>query len=860
MKHHDPMDYLPIDDDPLSRNLPNAIEQQQRQVVRSLLLTVCCFMPVIFLALLHRSGFTPLAGVVAGLSVFVWALWLPYRLGRTRLVAHWLICALLATSTLALYYEGTVRSAAVLAMMAGVIMAGTFLPKLSLAAVGVYCIAVLGAFNWMEQQGMLGGQVLPVTWVVWVIQAGVIAAFLVSMFYGRHRLIEAYQSQAQSLLQAQVAQEGLRASEKRFKTLFKNNPAACLVQSVEAKVVIDANDAFLALTGYRREEVLGQLPPPLWADAEEHRTFRQQLKRHGEVRAMRARTLRKDGSSIEVQISAELLEEGFERLLVVMVLDVTAEVASREALETSQQRFSTAFSFSPLGTLIIRLSDGRYLEANDANEQVLGYCGDEMVGQTSQGLKVWVTEEELQTYTRQLDEHGEVLGFPTRLRNKWGQPVHVKLWSRRIDLDGEACDLVYSVNVTEQQRREAMLMSVARGVSSKIGEAFFLSLAERLAEGIGAEGVLIGELGHSGELDTLALLQEGDLQPNRSLALAQTTLIGILAQDEPVTFDARPSQMVLNVPAVELDALQTMSGVALRDADGSAIGLMAVVWRERRDPTPDVQALLTIFASRCNAELVRLRRDREIRRLQATLEHRVAARTQQLEYLNRELESFSYSVSHDLKSPLRSMDGFTHMLREQMADRLTQEDEDLIARVQGAIARMNSLITDLLALARVSQGRLQRMEVSLSELAEDVTRRLHHTDPGRDVEVRIQPGLTANCDARMAHIVLENLLGNAWKYTRHQSPALVEMGMDHSSTGAPRFYVRDNGAGFDMSRSDRLFKPFNRLHAVTEFEGSGVGLATVRRIIERHGGDIAGSGEPGSGATFVFSFGSGTTG
>lgn len=857
---HDHMDNLPIEDDPLSSNLPRAIKQQQRQVVRSLLLTVCCFMPVILLALIYRSGFIPLTGVVGALAVFVWILWIPFQMGRTRLVAHWLICGLLATCTAALYYEGTVRSSAVLAMMAGVIMAGTFLPKRSLTAVGVYSIVVLGAFNWMEQQGMLGNQMLPVTWVVWVIQAGVIATVLVSMYYGRHRLIEAYHSQAQSLLKAQVAQEGLKASENRFKALFRNNPAACLVQSIEAKVVIDANDAFLTLTGYTREELQGQLPPPLWADAEEHRAFRDQLKHHGGVRAMRARSLRKDGSCIDVQISADLLQEGFERLLVVMVLDVTTEVAARTALETSQQRFSTAFSFSPLGTVICRLRDGLYLEVNEANEQVLGYRADELLGQTSKDLNLWVTEAEHLTYARELNEHGEVLGFSTRLRNKWGEPVHVKLWSRRIDLDGETCEMVYSVNVTEQQRREAMLMSVARGVSSKTGEAFFLSLAERLAEGIGAEGVLIGELGQSGELDTLALLQEGDLQPNRTLALAQTTLIGILAQEELVTIHARASQMPLNVPPMALDTLQTLSGVALRDPDGSAIGVMAVVWRERRDPTPDVRALLTIFASRCNAELVRLRRDREIRRLQATLEHRVAARTQQLEYLNRELESFSYSVSHDLKSPLRSMDGFTHMLREQMADRLTQEDEDLIARVQGAIARMNSLITDLLALARVSQGRLQRMEVSLSELAKDVTRSLQHTDPDRDVEVRVQPGLTANCDARMAHIVLENLLGNAWKYTRHQTPALIEMGLEHATTGAPRFYVRDNGAGFDMSRSERLFKPFNRLHAVTEFEGSGVGLATVRRIIERHGGDIAGTGKPGGGATFVFSFGSGTTG
>jgi PAS domain S-box-containing protein len=764
------------------------------------------------------------------------------------------------STTLAIHHEGTVRSAAVLAMMAGVIMAGTFLPRTSMALVGLYCIVVLGAFNWMEQQGTLSGQALPVTWVVWVIQAGVVVAVLVSLFYGRHQLIEAYHSQAQSLLKAQAAKDDLRASDNRFKSLFRNNPAACMVQSVETRNVIDANEVFTKLTGYSREELQGHEPPVLWADAQEHQAFRKRLKEKGSVQGMRARGLRKDGSTMEVEVSAELLTEGFERLLLVMVLDVSAEVASRQALEKSRERFSTAFSFSPLGTVIRRLSDGRYLEANGANEKVLGYTAEELVGHTSRELHVWLTDEEHQAYTRLLKEQGEVLAYPARLRNKWGEPTDVQIWSRHIELDAQACELVYIINVTEQKRREAMLMNVARGVSSKTGEAFFLSLADHLAHGIGADGVLIGEVGRGGHLDTLALRQDGDLQPNQSLPIAHTALVSIVSQDDLVVVDGPARQMVLSVPAPHPESTQTLAGVALRDPDGSAIGLLAVVWRERRDLQPDVRALLTIFASRCNAELVRLRRDREIRRLQATLEQRVSARTQQLEYLNRELESFSYSVSHDLKSPLRSMDGFTHMLREQMASRLTPDDEDLIDRVQGAIHRMNSLITDLLALARVSQGRLQRMEVNLSEIAEDVIRRERHTDAGREVEVHIAPGLMADCDARMAQIVLENLLGNAWKYSRQRKPAVIEFGRDPATTGpggAPTFFIRDNGAGFDMARSDRLFKPFTRLHAATEFEGSGIGLATVRRIIERHGGEIEGQSSPGEGATFRFTFGQG---
>lgn len=171
---------------------------------------------------------------------------------------------------------------------------------------------------------------------------------------------------------------------------------------------------------------------------------------------------------------------------------------------------------------------------------------------------------------------------------------------------------------------------------------------------------------------------------------------------------------------------------------------------------------------------------------------------------------------------------------------------------------MNALIVDLLALARVSQGDLQRSAVNLSVLAQEVMKLTQAGEPNRSARVEIEPHLMTNCDVRLAHIVLENLLGNAWKYTGQTPLALIELGQLPPTPGdAPVFFVKDNGAGFDMGRSDRLFKPFNRLHASNQFEGSGIGLATVHRILERHGGFIRGEGEVGSGATFEFSFGSG---
>ena len=302
---------------------------------------------------------------------------------------------------------------------------------------------------------------------------------------------------------------------------------------------------------------------------------------------------------------------------------------------------------------------------------------------------------------------------------------------------------------------------------------------------------------------------------------------------------------------------ESYAGVALRDADGTPIGILKALWTEPRPMTPDLQALLTIFSSRCNAELVRLRRDREIEQLQATLEQRVKARTAQLEYANRELDTFAYSVSHDLKSPLRSIDGFLHILQGQMGERMTGEDNEIFQKISASASRMGSLIAHMLSLARVSQGKLQRMTVNLNDLIEGVIRHERDRDPTHQVDIVIAPHLLADCDPRMAQIVLENLIGNAWKYAHKQNHPRIEIGLLPSEPDtAEAFYIQDNGAGFDMARVDRLFRPFTRLHTANEFEGTGVGLATVRRILERHDGFVRAQGEVGVGARFEFSFGS----
>lgn len=240
--------------------------------------------------------------------------------------------------------------------------------------------------------------------------------------------------------------------------------------------------------------------------------------------------------------------------------------------------------------------------------------------------------------------------------------------------------------------------------------------------------------------------------------------------------------------------------------------------------------------------------------LNAELERRVVERTAQLDAAMRELETFSYSVSHDLRSPLRQIEGFCTLLREDHATQLDAEGARHLGRIQAATERMSQLIDDLLSLARVTGHRMSHQPLSLSALAEAVVAELQATEPGREVEVRIRPGLTAVGDAHLLRIALDNLIGNAWKYSSKVARAEIEFDASEES-GETVYYVRDNGAGFDPAYAGRLFTAFQRLHSESEFEGTGIGLATVQRIIARHGGRVWAAGAPGQGATFSFTLG-----
>jgi signal transduction histidine kinase/DNA-binding response OmpR family regulator len=291
--------------------------------------------------------------------------------------------------------------------------------------------------------------------------------------------------------------------------------------------------------------------------------------------------------------------------------------------------------------------------------------------------------------------------------------------------------------------------------------------------------------------------------------------------------------------------------VPIRAAD--PVGSIGNYWAQPHRPTPEEIELLSALADSTSVAMENVR-------VYAELEQRVLDRTTELQAANAELEAFSYSVSHDLRAPLNVISGFNKAILEDHAAQLGEEPRQLLEKTNVECARMRALIEDLLRLAQITRLELQRHPVDVSAMAAELIARLKNGQPERDVDVQIGAGMTAIADAGLLRAALENLLSNAWKYSGKRARAEIRFGRRQLADGSHAFFVSDNGAGFDPAQAARLFAPFHRLHSSKEFPGTGVGLATVQRIVLKHGGRIWAEARPNEGATFFFTLPSGLTG
>jgi light-regulated signal transduction histidine kinase (bacteriophytochrome) len=264
--------------------------------------------------------------------------------------------------------------------------------------------------------------------------------------------------------------------------------------------------------------------------------------------------------------------------------------------------------------------------------------------------------------------------------------------------------------------------------------------------------------------------------------------------------------------------------------------------------------LLTLVGELLTSLMARVRAELNLRQLNEDLEQRVAERTAQLEAANRELETFTYSVSHDLRAPLRAIDGYSKALWEDNGAQLNSSGKDYLDRLRAANLRMGELVDDLLQLSQLTRGEFHRGPVDLSQMVTQINANLQQQFPERQVTLRVEPGLVVQGDARLLQLALENLLGNAWKFTAKHPQGLIEFG-ETTKNGKRVYFIQDDGAGFDMNYAHKLFGAFQRLHDSHEFEGTGIGLATVQRIIRRHNGEVWAEGAVEHGAVIYFSVG-----
>ncbi|MBD2179127.1 AAA family ATPase [Pseudanabaena sp. FACHB-1998] len=399
------------------------------------------------------------------------------------------------------------------------------------------------------------------------------------------------------------------------------------------------------------------------------------------------------------------------------------------------------------------------------------------------------------------------------------------------------------------QRSERTLQNIVAGTSAVTGDDFFKALAQHIAEALNVKYALVTELVDN-KLHTLGFCANGVLLPSISYLPAQTPCEIALNHGEFICNSLVQQMFPEDLDLVHMRADSYM-GIALKDTQGRGIGNLCILDTE---PLRDIERfgnILQVFAARASAELQRESANKALYELNQSLEMRVNQRTAQLEAANKELESFAYSVSHDLRAPLRAIVGFSRILQEDYGDRLDSEGNRFIKVVRDNAQRMGELIDDLLNLSRLNRKEISRQSISINSMVQRILKDFDTEINNRQVEVSVDDLPDCQADSSLLTQVWINLISNAVKYTSKIANAQIKIGVQ-SHNQEIIYFIRDNGAGFDMQYADKLFGVFQRMHLEQEFEGTGIGLAIAQRIVQRHGGRIWAEAAVNQGATFYF--------
>jgi signal transduction histidine kinase/ABC-type amino acid transport substrate-binding protein len=564
--------------------------------------------------------------------------------------------------------------------------------------------------------------------------------------------------------------------------------------------------------------------------------------------------------------AALLLFGGMAGWIITLKKEVRVRKRAEQALAESERRYRTIIDSMVEGVVLRRAADSALLLYNAAAERARGGSVQKSIDYAAmRGQEWWAIHEDGSPFL--------VEELPFEITRRTGKPQNNVVMGRKLP-DGSltwtlnnsqplfepAATTPYAVvlttvDITESRRFEAALERTVRNTAKTTGEEFMRTLVAEMALALGVRYCFIAERlpDNPGRARMLAFYADGTIAENVEYDMAGTPCADI-AGAAACHYPRGLQQLFPDDAALVKRQAESYLGTAVHATDGSILGLMSVMDDKPMEQGTMGRTLLGIFAARAGSELERMRLDRRIRQLNQELEERVRVRTAQLEAANHELETFSYSVSHDLRAPLRSISGFGSLLLQDNFEQLDTEGKARLQRILAASERMGQLIDDLLKLARISRQSISPRRVDLRALATEVIAALREASPGRRIEVTIAPDLTVEADVGLMRVVFDNLLGNAWKFTGKRDDARIELG-SAISDGRRAYFVRDNGAGFDMSYAGKLFAPFQRMHTPQQFEGIGIGLATVKRIVERHHGRVWIESAVDRGTTVYFTVG-----
>jgi PAS domain S-box-containing protein len=614
-----------------------------------------------------------------------------------------------------------------------------------------------------------------------------------------------------------------QAATQRYRELFDSSIDGVLVARPDDGTILGANAAACRMFGYSEQEMLCLRRADLMDVADQRWANALQLRQLSRSARAELMFIRKDGTRFQGEVSSTLFRDEHGREYSSAILrDVTERNLAEQARRATEERYRALFFNNPLPMWIYDVESFKFLAVNDVACESYGYSRDEFHAMTI----LSICAEEDQTLVRHAVEQDKTIALTGRIwrhRKKDGSIIRAELTSHDLEWEGGRARFACPIDITERLRADEAVKEANRSLEQKAAER-----TSALAESEARQRILT---------DAIPQIVWFIDAKGRAQYLNHAWF----------AFSGRTLEQSLGYGWLE--ALHPDDIDSVRDAWQAAGSHGAQFEGRCRIRAANGQYGSFIYAAR------------PVRNDEGAITHWVGVHTDvteleraqnALRQSNAELEAFSYTVSHDLQAPLRTINGYSQILIEDYADQLDEGATKTLGRITRAAAKMSVMIDELLALARVSRIKIQPTEIDVTTIARDIVTELQASEVTRQVEWRMQEGVAATGDLRLVRTALENLLSNAWKFTSKRDNAVIEVGCTRNAEGEIVLHVKDNGAGFDMAYAGKLFGVFQRLHSEAEFEGVGIGLATVRRIVQRHGGRIWAESKVGEGTILYF--------